>query len=817
MKIIDKSDHRIFAEQLSLLFRQYPVSALSGVLVSIVVLATMWSEVPRAHLLGWMFVQNASLFSGMLVILGYRSLPPEKRDTRQWFQRYMLLITVIGLCWGSVASFLSYDLSPVTHTFLVIFVAGLAATALVVAVPVFSAFVLYLSLILLPMVAWMFLHDSSRFSVIGSLGMVFYALLVFAGRSLNLHLANTIRVRFENVDLANEVRRLNENLEHRVIEKTRALIQKTQALSESEERFQLAIQGANDGLWDWDLDKNDIFFSPRWKSMLGYEDQDLGSSPNEWHTRIHPQDRAQVLATIQEHLEGRAKSYESMHRMQHKEGHWLWVLDRGRAVRDVDGHPHRLVGTQADITDQKHLEEQLKSTNIQLKHEIKERRIAQNELAHLAKHDPLTELPNRILFFEQLQESIRHAEVEKETVAVLLVDLDDFKIVNDTLGHPIGDKLLVEVAQRLNGISNKSCFLSRFGGDEFLVIHDGASLLSVVEEFAQEIIDRIAQPFYIETNEIHIGCSIGITVYPEHGTVPNQLIRNADIAMYHAKKEGRNTYRYYSQQMDREVTEKASIRNLLHGAMERKEFVLSYQPQVDIETGKVVAMEALLRWKRKDLGTIAPERFIPLLEESGLIANVGEWALREACVTTLALQQRGYSDLRVAVNMSPRQFLQPDLAETVQSVLRDTGLDAPSLKLEITENIFMEHIDLIQQTLLKLQALGIEVILDDFGTGYSSLQYLKRLPINGVKIDKEFVADMLKNNGSRELVQAIIAMAKGLNMTTLVAEGVESDIQLELLRRAGCPTFQGFLHSKPLEKDPLFQLLLGDGNRERSS
>ena len=817
MKIIDKKDRRIFAEQVSLLFRQYPVSALSGVLVSIVVLASMWGDVPRVHLLSWMFVQNAVLFLGMFVVLGYRGLPPEKRDPELWFRRYMLLITIIGLSWGSVASFFFYPLGSQAQTFLIIFIAGLAATALVVAVPVFTTFAAYLSLILVPLVGTMFFHLSDRYTVIGALGTVFYTLLLFAGRSLNAHLVNTIRVRFENVDLANEVRHLNENLEIRVIEKTRALIEKTQALSESEERFQLAIQGANDGLWDWDLDRNEIFFSPRWKSMLGFDDTEIGTSPNEWHSRVHPEDRAQVMASIQEHLEGRAKSYESTHRMQHKDGHWIWVLDRGRAVRDVHGQAHRLVGTQADVTDHKNLEAQLKSTNVQLKHEIKERRIVQNELAHLAKHDPLTEMPNRLLFFEHLQEAILRAEAEDETVAVLLVDLDDFKTVNDTLGHPLGDKLLIEVSRRLNALSTNNCFLSRFGGDEFLVIFDGPSLVSAVEEFARDIIDGISHPFYVESNEIYIGCSIGITLFPEHGTVPNQLVRNADIAMYHAKKEGRNTYRFYSQQMDREVSEKASIRNLLHTALDRNEFIMRYQPQIDVESGSVVGMEALLRWTRKDLGSLGPERFIPLLEESGLINRVGEWALREACMTTLTLQQRGYPNLRVSVNMSPRQFLLPGLAETVQAILRETGFDARQLELEITENIFMEPLDLIQQTLLKLQALGIQVILDDFGTGYSSLQYLKRLPINGVKIDKDFVADMLKNDGSRELVQAIIAMAKGLNMSRLVAEGVESDIQLELLRRAGCPTYQGYLHSKPLSKDELIQLLLDGTNRERST
>jgi diguanylate cyclase (GGDEF)-like protein/PAS domain S-box-containing protein len=799
---------RIFSEQVSLLFKQYPLAAFSGFLVTAVVAFTLWQEVPSQALLGWLIAQDLSLVAGSILVLRYRNDLKSAQKATIWFRRYMVAITMIGLLWGGLVFFIQFGLSPAFQNFIIIIVVGLASAALVLALPVLTAYYSYLSLAFLPLVLWFFSRQETVFSVLGLLSVIYYFLLMVAGRNLNRQFINTIRYRFENADLANVVSKLNENLEQRVIEKTHAL-------SESEERFDLAMRGANDGLWDWDLKKQTVYFSPRWKTMLGYDENEIGDSPKEWRQRIHRDDLRKVLSQIRNHIQGKIQAYESIHRVEHKDGHYLWVLDRGRVVRDNDGKAYRMVGTQVDITDHKKLEEKIRSANIKLKHEVKERVLAQKELAHLAKHDPLTNLPNRILFDEQLQEAIRRAEIEDEAIAVLLVDLDNFKNVNDTLGHPIGDRLLVDVANRLDSIVNKNYFLSRFGGDEFIVILEGCADTFLVDAYAREIIELISQPFHLDDQEIRIGCSIGITLFPDHGNDPDQLVRDADIAMYHAKDQGRNTFSYFTEEMDLIITEKVTLRNLLHGAIKRQEFDIHYQPQVNIRTGKVTGLEALLRWHPQGFGVVSPEKFIPLLEETGLINEVGQWVLREACMAAVYLQTNGLTGLKMAVNLSPHQFLQEDLAESVENILTETGLDAKYLEMEITENIFMEDLELIQQTLLRLKEMGVAITLDDFGTGYSSLAYLKRFPINGVKIDKEFVRDVLTSDDTRELVIAIIAMAKGLNMDTLVAEGVEIEAQLDLLRQAGCSTYQGYLYSQPLPRVALERALL-PRNRLRS-
>jgi len=782
---------RITAEQLYLVFKQYPVAALAGSIVSIVVAIVLSGQLPKLVVFPWVIVQNLLLACGYLLVVKYRRNSRRLPDL-DWKKYYLVAISAIALGWSSTAFFLTYQLPTIHQTFVVILFAGVASSALVLAVPLIEAYFIYVLVPMTSAISWLLVQSDEALKGIGMLGVFFTMLLLLAGRSLNKQLTGTLKLRFENLDLANEVKQLNQNLEIRVVEKSRALF-------ESEERFNLAMQGANDGLWDWNIEENTAYYSPRWKSMLGYKESEILNTPKEWRSRLHRDDVRKVLSAMRNHMQGITETYESIHRIRHKSGQYLWVLDRGRAVFDQEGNPYRMVGTQVDITFQKNLEQKFKSANIKLKHEIKERMLAQNELAHLAKHDPLTELPNRILFYEQLENAIMRAEMEGEAIAVLLVDLDNFKHVNDSLGHPVGDKLLMDVSKRLTAIVNKNYFLSRFGGDEFLVILEGCSDTFLVDAYAREIIELISRPFYLEDQEIRIGCSIGITLFPDHGKEPNILIRDADIAMYHAKEHGKNTYRYFTNEMNEEISEKARLRNMLHGVLDRQELELFYQPQVDTETGAITGVEALLRWNSEGEGRVGPDKFIPLLEEIGLISEVGKWILRQACTDAVTLRKKGLSDFRMAVNVSPRQFLNTEFVLDVETILYESGLEPESLEIEITENIFLEDLDLVHQTLVSLKDLGVSITLDDFGTGYSSLGYLKRFPINGVKVDKVFINDLVRNKDSRELVMAVIAMAKGLNMKTLVAEGVENESQLELLRKAGCPAYQGYLYSPPLE------------------
>ncbi len=801
MKDAKDLDKQIFDEQVRLLFGQYPLSAGSGILVTAAVAATLWEIVPGSILLGWVLAQNLLLISGFVLVSRFKAKSLSINNPVTWYRAYLAVITLIGFLWGSLIHFSNFGISSGHQNFLIIIIVGLASAALVLALPILTAYYTYLSLALLPLIIWFFRQDQTIFTVLGTLSILYFGLLIFAGRNLNIYFVNNIRLRLEKAVLVDRVKNLNESLEQRVAEKT-------SALSESEERFDLAMQGANDGLWDWDINKKTAYFSPRWKAMLGFKSWEISASPREWRKRIYRDDLRKVLLKISSHLRGKTPAYESIHRVQHQDGHYLWVLDRGRAVFNENGNAIRMVGTQVDITEQKLLEEKIKSANIKLKHEIKERVHAQQDLAHLAKHDPLTSLPNRTYFYEQLQEAILRAEMEDDAIAILMVDLDNFKQINDTLGHPVGDRLLVDVSSRLNSIVNKSYFLSRFGGDEFVVILEGCSDNFIIDAYAKEIIDLMSQPFQLDGQEIRIGCSIGITLYPDDGKESDKLIQDADIAMYHAKDQGRNMFKYFTEEMDQSITEKVTLKNMLHGALERNEFEVLYQPQVEVKTGRVTGLEALLRWDSETGESISPDKFVPLLEESGLIAEVGAWVLRQACQQIRFLQNKGLKQITIAVNLSPRQFLQEDLTDTIESVLMETGLESKYLEFEITENIFLEDLDLIRKTMLRLKEIGVKITLDDFGTGYSSLGYLKRFPINGVKIDKEFIDDIVDNNDSRELVTAIIAMANGLNLDILVAEGVEKEPQLNLLRASGCPTYQGFLYSKPLAAEDVRALLL---------
>jgi len=801
MRDAKRLELQIFAEQVSLLFRQYLLCAASGLLVSWVVAFILWNQVPKNLLSVWLVLQDTLLLAGFVLERYYRYTDAAEHDDVLLYRVYFFIVTGIGILWGGLALFLQFLPATAYQMFLVITITGLASAALVLAIPVRSAYYSYLTFCLLPLIYWFFSQARLEFTALAILAIFFLSLLLFAGTGLNRHLVNTIRLRYQNVDLLNEIKQLNSNLEHRVKEKTLELF-------ESEERFNLAMQGANDGLWDVDLLSRKVYFSPRWKAMLGYEEDEIGCSAREWINRLHPEEKRQVVKRIRDHCAGKTEYYESVHRVRHRNGYYLWVLDRGRAVYNHDGGIYRMVGTQVDITEQKKLEEKFKAANIKLKHEAKERQLAQEELAYLAKHDPLTDLPNRTLFFEQLEKALRNAELEGDAIAVLLVDLDNFKHVNDTLGHPAGDVLLKDVAKRLTSIVNRNYFLSRFGGDEFLVILEGCSDTFLIDAYAREIVDLLSKPFYLGDQEIVIGCSIGITIYPDHGIEPNKLIQDADIAMYHAKEEGRNTFRYFTDEMDREITEKVRLKNQLHGALSRNEFHIHYQPQVDIATGKVSGIEALLRWDSPDIGSVSPEIFVPMLEETGMITDVGYWVLRAACKQALSLVAQGYESFRMAVNFSPNQFMAKDLVNEIKAILDEVGLSAKYLEIEITENVFMKDRERIYEALNELKQLGVFVTLDDFGTGYSSLEYLKRFPINGLKIDKTFVADLASDKGSQELVAAIIAMSKTLNMQSLVAEGVETKAQLNLLRKAECQTYQGYLYSKPLPPEALENLVL---------
>ncbi|ABL00595.1 bifunctional diguanylate cyclase/phosphodiesterase [Pelobacter propionicus] len=438
--------------------------------------------------------------------------------------------------------------------------------------------------------------------------------------------------------------------------------------------------------------------------------------------------------------------------------------------------------------------------------DISERKRFEGELMHMAHHDALTGLPNRTLFFDRLRQGLYKKERSGKMLAVIYLDLDRFKIINDTLGHHTGDMLLKEVADRLRGVVRKADTISRLGGDEFTIIIDEIATPADSLLVAEKILHVFSAPFRLEKHEMFITASMGVTLYPNDGDTAEKLLKNADTAMYHAKEEGRNTYQFFSEEMNSRVSERLSMETGLRHALARNEFLLHYQPRVNTTTGRIVGVEALIRWQQPQKGLILPDAFIPLAEETGLIIPIGEWVLRNTCTQARAWQEAGFAQMRISVNISCRQFTHDNLPDTIRGILRETGLQPSCLELEITESVIMLNPERAISLLNELKEMGISIAIDDFGTGYSSLSLLKRLPADILKIDKSFVSGIPGNKSDETLVATIINLGHNMGLG-LVAEGVERQEQLHFLEERNCQEVQGYYFSKPLPAETLQPLL----------
>jgi diguanylate cyclase (GGDEF)-like protein/PAS domain S-box-containing protein len=553
------------------------------------------------------------------------------------------------------------------------------------------------------------------------------------------------------------------------------------ALRESEERYALAVQGANDGIWDWDLRTQRIHFSPRWKSMLGYADEEVGDAPSEWFGRVHPDDLMVLKAEITAHRGGGTPHFKSEHRMLHKDGTYRWVLSRGIAVRLPTGKVYRMAGSQSDIT---------------------ARKLAEKRLVHDAFHDALTGLPNRALFLDRLGMVVAHARRRGEhPYSVLFLDLDRFKNVNDSLGHHAGDELLVEVARRLESLLRPGDTVARLGGDEFAVLLDDVNDGTQATRVAQRINRELAKPFNLRGHEVFVTMSLGIAMGASCDYErPEDVLRDADTAMYRAKAAGKDRHAVFDRDMHDRAVATLQLENDLRRAIEREEFAIHYQPIVSLASGELDAFEALLRWHHPLRGMLHPEDFISIAEDTGLIVPIGWWVLRETC-RQLAEWQALYPPGRavpVSVNISGRQFMQADLIKRVKRILRETQVQAGSLHLEMTESTIMDHGEAALVKLSQLRDLGVKLYIDDFGTGYSSLSYLHRLPMDALKIDRSFVNYTGDSEGRSEIVHTIVTLARTLGMG-VAAEGIETAEQLSRLRGLSCQYGQGYFFSKAID------------------
>jgi diguanylate cyclase (GGDEF)-like protein/PAS domain S-box-containing protein len=559
------------------------------------------------------------------------------------------------------------------------------------------------------------------------------------------------------------------------------------ALTESEQRYALAARGANDVLWEWDLKSRTVHLSPRWSETLGLPHQ-TGAHVDVWLNRLHADDRRSFNLTLQEFLEGQAGEFQHEHRVLHVDGTYRRMLCRGVAVRDAHGTPSRMAGSLTDVTS---------------------RRDSESQLQQAAFQDTLTGLANRSFFSKLLSQAIARARRHSDYIfAVLFVDLDRFKIINDSLGHLIGDELLKEVAWRLHGLLRTEDVIARFGGDEFTILLDGVQSEQDATDVAARIRKELETPFVFGNQEMCVTASIGIALSSTTCTTDEDLLRNADIAMYRAKTLGKNRHESFDAAMHQGAVTRLTMENDMRRALEWQQFTISYQPIVGLREHTIVGFEALVRWTHPDGRKVPPSEFIPIAEETGLIVPLGHWVLSEACRQVARWQAMFPSPtpLSVAVNLSPRELEQPRFIDQVAGIISNSRIAPRSLHLELTERSLIDGSEMNLARIRDLKELAVQLYLDDFGTGYSSLSYLHRFPMDVIKIDQSFIHRMEANVKDDTLVGAIITLAKKLGMD-VIAEGVETPSQFRQLQTTACDCVQGYFLAPPLEPDRIESLL----------
>jgi diguanylate cyclase (GGDEF)-like protein/PAS domain S-box-containing protein len=546
-------------------------------------------------------------------------------------------------------------------------------------------------------------------------------------------------------------------------------------LGASRQQLQLALDGSEQGMWDWDLSNGRIYGDARSASILGYQAEERVVTNDLWKESVHPHDLPGVVKALSDHQRGLANLFQAECRVASQSAEWIWIQARGRVTeRDENGAPIRMTGTFQDIAERKKNEERM---------------------TYLAQYDPLTNLPNRSLFRDRLQQAMLRAHRHGHSLALLFLDIDRFKEINDTLGHLVGDRVLQAVAERLKLYVRDVDTIARLGGDEYTLILEEITEVSQAEAVAEKILSGLPEPLILEGREIFVSASIGITLYPRDAQDIEDLMKRADVAMYQAKHEGRNTYVFNSEGLQMPSSERLDLEGSLRRALKQGEFVLYYQPKIEFGTGLIVGAEALIRWNSPTRGLVSPGQFISLAEETGLIIEIGEWVLRTACRQHEMWRKQGFAEFTMAVNISPRQLKQKNILEVISSALTDTGLQPNLLELEITEGMLMQKG--MDDLLNRLIGTGVQLSIDDFGTGYANLAYLKRFRVHSLKIDKSFVDGIQTCAEDAAIVTAIIGMAKGLGIK-LIAEGVESKQQAELLDRLGCEFGQGYYFGRPV-------------------
>ncbi len=548
-----------------------------------------------------------------------------------------------------------------------------------------------------------------------------------------------------------------------------------------EQRLKLALDGARIGIWEMNLETGQHHWNDTLCQLLG-TDESPESLP-EWLNRIHPEDRPLMQRAMEPDLGGRVEF--PPFRMRHHDGEWLWLEGRGHTVFFPENNERLLIGTLSDIS---------------------ERKESADRIHFLSNYDPLTHLPNRRLFSDRLQQKALSAERFDRRMGLIVFNINRFRMINDAVGAEAGDRILIEIAQRLSSLASGGDTVGRLSGNEFGFILDNLEHERELIALVQKILALMALPIESEEQNITVSCSMGISIAPRDGHTVSELLRAADTALGQARQSGHNSFCFYSPQMNADAARRLGLEAALGKALEQHEFSVHYQPQISLDSGRLIGMEALLRWHNPVFGSVSPAEFIPVAEEAGLIVPIGEWVLRTACRQTKQWRDLGFGQLHCAVNLSARQFRQPNLLQVIEETLKETGLPSEALELEITETAFIDDVEEAIRVCRAIKRLGVKLSLDDFGTGYSSLAYVSRFPFDKIKIDQSFVHDIVENPVNAAIATAAIVMARSLNLTIL-AEGVETQAQASFLRGRRCDAVQGYLFSRPLSTTDFTQLL----------
>jgi diguanylate cyclase (GGDEF)-like protein/PAS domain S-box-containing protein len=783
------SEQRFRAKQIDILFNQLDVAIKATVLAALVLVGLLWAVVPRFILLTWLAFFLLQTIFRLILLHKYRHRTGPQ-GTDYWLFWFVLGVFISAVTWGGSILLLVPQHSIPHLGLVVLWVCGLTAGSIASLSIIRGAFFAFAFPALLPAALVLLLLGGKEQLILGVALLLFLVFISLNSHRMNKTLIQSLRFEFRNEQLIfhldaqrTRVEKLNDQLERRVAERTSELSQINLRLQheidehkQTGEKLRLnaaVFENTSEGVIIMNAEKNIIAVNSAFTEITGYQAKEvLNRNPQSLYSYDHPmQDYGRIWSSVT--LKGRWQG-EMWNRRKNGEIYPQWT--NISPIKDGDGRLSHYICVFTDITVLKD---------------------SQKRFEYLAHHDPLTDLPNRLLFSIRLDHALEHSRREGGKVAVLFFDLDRFKNINDSLGHPAGDQLLQQVSKRLLGSVREEDTVARQSGDEFMILLEGLAESRDAATVAIKALGALAMPFDIEGHEVYVTGSVGISLFPEDASSAEMLLKNADVALYRAKRQGRNNFQFFTRQLTVAAARRSRLESCLKHAMESDQFEIYYQPQLSLRTGKVVGAEALVRWRSPQFGLMTPAGFLALAEENGMILKLGQWVLRRACTQAMAWQKEGWPALRVAVNISPVQLFRGELAETVEQVLLETGLQPDHLELEITERLLWDQTEQPLDTLKKLNALGVSLAMDDFGRGCSSLIYLRDYKFDTLKIDQLFVHNLPVNLDDSTIIRTVITLAKGLRMN-VIAEGVETQAQREILQDYGCDQIQGYLFSAPL-------------------